>query len=153
MGQRSGFDLIQEIHQKLSRTNTTQRISWFGAGVNTAVRKMPDLPHRRCSSERDVPESQVTVLNFLQDVRALLLSTRTRPSCQHHLQMIGVLWQEESRAPEPDGEHAISASCTAVCQARTEDTIFENVPRYSSASMGTTEVTNRVVEGQIRTIR
>ena len=40
-----------------------------------------------------------------------------------------------------------------MCQARTVGTIFENAPKYSSGSMGATEVANRLVEEQIRTIR
>ena len=35
MGQRSGFDRIQATHQKLSGTNTTQRIFRVGVGEST----------------------------------------------------------------------------------------------------------------------
>ena len=46
-----------------------------------------------------------------------------------------------------DSEHAFSASSTAVCQGRMEETILENALKYSSVSM----VARRLVEGQIRT--
>ena len=45
-------------------------------------------------------------------------------------------------------EHAVSASSTAVCQAKTEETILENPPMYLSVSMG-----EPLAGGQIRTIR
>ena len=35
--QRSGFDLIQKDHQKLSVTSTEERISRFGIGVSTVL--------------------------------------------------------------------------------------------------------------------
>ena len=35
-----------------------------------------------------------------------------------------------------DSEHATSALSTAVCQASTEETIFENVLKYASPSVG-----------------
>ena len=50
-------------------------------------------------------------------------------------------------------EHAFSALSTAVCLGRTEEPFIENPPKYSSATTGTTEVANRLVEEQIRTIR
>ena len=43
-------------------------------------------------------------------------------------------WQEDTSA--------------VVCQARTEETILVNSPKYSSASMGAVEVANRLVEGR-----
>ena len=42
---------------------------------------------------------------------------------------------------------------TAVCWERMEQTILENSPKYASASMGAIEVANRLMEGQMRTIR
>ena len=50
-----------------------------------------------------------------------------------------------------DSEHAMLS--TAVCQARTEETILEYSPKYSAARMGATDVANRLVEEQIRTKR
>ena len=45
-----------------------------------------------------------------------------------------------------DSQHAIYVWSTAVCQATTEETIHENSPKHSSASMGATELVNRLVE-------
>ena len=42
-------------------------------------------------------------------------------------------------------EHAISALSSAMCQARAEETILENSPKHSSASMGAIEVASRLV--------
>ena len=63
MCQGSGFDLISEIHQNLSGTNTTQRISRFGNGVSTVLRK--DLPHKRRSPDRDVSDTKMD--HFIMD--------------------------------------------------------------------------------------
>ena len=79
------MDLIQEIHQKLIGTNTTERIFFFGVGVSIA------LLDKRRSSDRDVIETQINyyfmnrksdselmkVLNFL-DVRSRVPSTRAQ---------------------------------------------------------------------------
>ena len=80
MGQSAGFDMIQEIRQKLSGTNTTQRHLPFRSWCEHYVAgKMPNLPHKRGSSDHDLPETQMdcfitnrktgselmTVLNFL----------------------------------------------------------------------------------------
>ena len=45
MGQVSGFDLIQEILQKLSGATTTQRITRFGVGVTTVSRERCQACH------------------------------------------------------------------------------------------------------------
>ena len=46
MGQRPGFDVIHEIHQKLIGTNTTQRIFRSGVCVSSASLEMPGLPRQ-----------------------------------------------------------------------------------------------------------
>ena len=60
---------------------------------------------------------------------------------------LGVLW----RAQTDHRACYLCALSTAVCQARTEETILKKPPKCSSASMGAVEVANRLVEGQIRT--
>ena len=48
-----------------------------------------------------------------------------------------------------DSECAVSALSTAVCQGRTEETIFENSTKYLSAGMGASEGTNRMEDGRL----
>ena len=45
-------------------------------------------------------------------------------------------WSSAAVVLRSDCEHDVSALSTAVCQAGTEETILDNSPKYSSASMG-----------------
>ena len=52
-----------------------------------------------------------------------------------------------------DGEPASGALARAISRARSGETQLETTPRYSSASLGAVERSNRTVEGQIRCMR
>ena len=132
--------------------------------------KMPDLPHKRRSSVRDAPETQrdynftnrksdselMTVLNFLDCGSGCTFACAVDFGPGDFLVTVickGLKFGGRKRFVLRTGrEHAVSAVSTAVCQARTEETILENSPKYSSASMGATGFANPFVEGQIRTV-
>ena len=161
MRQWSGFDLMQEFHQNLTRTNTTQRISRFGVGVRT----VSPGPHQRRSSHREVPETQMDCFFMKRKTDSELMVVLNFPDCESRctfacagkgpadfsIRVIYNKWEfcgRKRAVLRTDTGHACSASCAVVCRSRTDETILKNLPMYSSSSMGAMEVTSRLVEGQ-----
>ena len=102
---------------------------------------MPDLPYKLRGSDRDVPEAQmdccVTNRRWTEGLGDFPVSVIFN----------GFKFCGRKRVVlESDQEHVFSVLSMAVCQARTEETLLWKLPQYSSASMGATEVANRLVD-------
>ena len=132
---------------------------------------MPDLPHKRRTSDGDIPQTQMdyffmnrkgdtellTVLNFLDCESGCMFSCAVdKGPGDYPVSVVckGLQFCGRKRiVMRTDNENAITALSKAVCEGRTDETALESGPKYSSASMGAIEVANRAVEGQIRAIR
>ena len=151
MCQRSGVDLIQEIHQKLRGTNTPQRISRFGVCVGTvSLERRPktqmDYFFMNCKTD----SSLITVPKFLDCESGCTFVCTVDKGPGYFLVSVickGVAFcGRRNVVLRTDHSHAISALSTVLCQARKEEeTILKHSPTYSSAKMDAIEVANRFV--------
>ena len=173
MGERSGFDLKQELHQKLTGRNTTQRFSRLGVRCEHCVAgKMPDLPYKLRSSDRDVIETQMdyfymnrrtdselmTVLNFLGCESGCAFPCAVEKSPRDFLVSVfakdwscaagRVSWSERTRSML-----SLLESRRCAKQERRKPSSKIRHSTRQPAWVKLIEVVHRLVEGPIRTIR